>query len=120
MTVISGFMPPPGVYQVTFNSRAFLPAGNADITFAGQGSTLVSNVDMTANGVGQFGPFTYQTNLTVGSNQFLQFSEFAPSNVPTGSPVPTSTAFFSSVSMVPAGTVVSVSDVLPDGHDVAH
>jgi hypothetical protein len=110
---------PPGVYQVTFNSRAFLPAGNADITFAGQGSTLVSNVDMTANGVGQFGPFTYQTNLTVGSNQFLQFSEFAPNNVPTGSPVPTTTAFFSSVSMVPTGTVVSVSDVLPDGHEVA-
>jgi hypothetical protein len=96
---------PPGVYQVTFNSRAFLPAGNADITFAGQGSTLVSNVDMTANGVGQFGAFTYQTNLTVGSNQFLQFSEFARNNVPTGSTVPTTTAFFSSVSMVPTGTL---------------
>jgi hypothetical protein len=101
---------PPGTYQVTFNSSAFLPPGNANITFAGQGSTLVSNVDMTANGVGQFGPFTYQTNLTVGSNQFLQFSEFAPDTISTGSPVPTSNAFWSSVGIAPIGTVVSASD----------
>ena len=92
---------PPGTYQVTFNTSAFLPPGNSNITFAGQGSTLVSNVDMTANSVGQFGPFTYQTNLTVGSNQFLQFSEFAPDTISTGSPVPTSNAFWASVGVAP-------------------
>jgi hypothetical protein len=114
---------PPGVYQITFNTMASIAPGNTVYTFAGQGSTLVSDVDLTVPN-GQWGPFTYQTNLTVGANELLQFSEFAPNaplvNCATTTPCPPGTvAIFASVGVAPIGTVVSVSDVLPEGHEVA-
>lgn len=68
---------PAGTYTVKFNTIAIdAPGANvSNVNFVAQGSTLLSNVDPAAAGVGQYGPYTHSFNLTVACDNLLTFDE---------------------------------------------
>ena len=68
---------PAGTYTLTFHSIAkdVVGANASNVNFVAQGSTLASNVDFAASGVGQYGPYTRTASLTVTCNNLLTFDE---------------------------------------------
>jgi hypothetical protein len=66
---------PAGAYALTYNvmAPAAPGAGTNNVTFIAQGSMLAENVDLSANGVGQYGPYTRTDALTVGCDNQLTY-----------------------------------------------